>query len=129
FSIFEKLSELISLDTFLEKSESLASSITFVSISVIATLFLIMLIPVIINLFKYFIKYYNFSMRREKNGNIMMKYGLFEVNDVLLNKEKVQKVTVSSNPILKKLKLQIITLRQVVTDQKLENSILIIPGA
>lgn len=129
FSIFEKLSELISLDTFLEKSESLASSITFVSISVIATLFLIMLIPVIINLFKYFIKYYNFSMRREKNGNIMMKYGLFEVNDVLLNKEKVQKVTVSSNPILKKLKLQIITLRQVVTDKKLENSILIIPGA
>lgn len=129
FSIFEKISDLISYDEFVEHSQSLASSITLLSLSVLVTLLFIMLIPIIINLFKYLIKYYSFSMRRENNGNIIMKYGLFEVNELLLNREKVQKIKVSDNLILKKLKLSIISLHQIVTDTKSGSSIIIIPGA
>ncbi len=90
---------------------------------------LIILIPVLINLYKYLITYYNFSLEKLQNGNLIMHYGLFQLKDIILNKNRVQTVRFSDNPILRSMGLGVLSLHQItVSNSKPESAVIRMPG-
>ena len=94
-----------------------------------AALVIIIFIPFLINLVRYFITYFNFELRRNSKGNVFMHYGLFHIKDVILSRTKVQTLNRVQNPILKALGLSVMSLKQVVTDEaKAESGVVIMPG-
>ena len=100
----------------------------FISKIAIVLLF-IFCIPILINLVRYFFTYYNFRLNRNAKGVLNMQYGLFNLKDLIFNRNKVQLAITTQNYILKKLKLNIVTLQQVLTDsQKVESSLIHLPG-
>lgn len=89
----------------------------------------ILFIPFIINLFRYFFKYYNFTILRNREGNFSMRYGLLNVKEVIFNKTRVQTLSFRQNILLKYLNLGYLTLRQIVTDEaKAADSLIEMPG-
>lgn len=88
----------------------------WISVIIFAGIF-ILFVPFVINLFRYFFKYYNFSILRNREGNFSMRYGLFNTKDVIFNKARVQTVSFRQNTLLKYFNLGYLSLRQVVTDE------------
>ncbi len=90
---------------------------------------LILLIPIGINLVKYFLTYFSFSLRKNQKGDFMMHYGLFHLQQVIFNRKKIQMMSFVQNRILKLMDLGILSLLQVNTDpQQKDQGIIHIPG-
>lgn len=77
----------------------------------------VLLVPIFINLWKYLLRYYNFSLQRNARGNIVMRFGLFNVHDIILSKRKIQYFTFTQNRLLKPLKLGILSLHQIASNE------------
>ncbi|MBE8713795.1 PH domain-containing protein [Sphingobacterium hungaricum] len=126
-TIFNQVSEYLFQDGLLAFFEDFSVTLLLSQIAII--LFVILLVPILINLVRYFITYYNFQMNRSKKGVLNMHYGLFNLKDLIFNRDKVQLITSTQNWVLKKFKLSIVTLQQVLTDeQKVESSLIHLPG-
>ncbi|MFD2743474.1 MULTISPECIES: PH domain-containing protein [Sphingobacterium] len=90
---------------------------------------IIILIPIVINLIKYFAVYFSFSLKRNGKGDFMMHYGLFQLQQVIFNRTKIQMMTFVQNPILRMMDLGVLSLHQVITDvQRSSESTIHIPG-
>lgn len=86
-------------------------------------------IPFIINIFRYFIKYYNFTIVKNASGNFSMQYGLANKVNTIFNSEKIQVITFKRNQIVKRLGLGILSLKQLVrNDSKEDKSTVEMPG-
>lgn len=100
----------------------------WISVILFAGIF-ILLVPFVINLFRYFFKYYNFSILRNREGNFSMHYGLFNTKDVIFNKTRVQTISFRQNALLRYFNLAYLSLRQIVTDEtKAAESTIEMPG-
>lgn len=90
---------------------------------------LILLVPILINLYRYFITYYNFSLRKSTNENLLMHFGLFQVKDIILHRHRVQTIHTMENPILRMLGLRVLSLHQIMVDvTKPETTTIRMPG-
>ena len=113
------------IDTEAVQEFAYASLVTFIGVFIVVLLF----IPFLINLVRYYIKYYNFTIVKNVNGNFSMQYGLFNKVNTIFNREKIQVVTFKQNQILKRLEIGILSLKQLVTDaSKEDKSSIDIPG-
>lgn len=113
------------IDTAAVKELALASIFTLVIIVLIG----LMTIPFIINLVRYYIKYYNFSIVKNITGNFSMQYGLFNKVNTIFNREKIQFITFKQNQILKHFGIGILSLKQLVTNAaKEDKSSIVMPG-
>lgn len=90
---------------------------------------IIIIIPFIINIARYFITYYNFTIVKNSQGNLSMQYGLVNIKNTIFNKTKVQMIVFKQNLILKKLGIGFLSLRQIVNDAaKADQASVDIPG-
>ncbi|MCL7989408.1 PH domain-containing protein [Sphingobacterium sp. lm-10] len=89
----------------------------------------ILLIPILINLVKYFFGYFSFSLKKNSKGDFMMNYGLFQLQQVIFNRKKIQMMTFVQNRILRLMDVGVLSLHQVNTDpQQREQGTIHIPG-
>lgn len=105
------------IDTAAVKELALTSIFTLIVLLAIG----LISIPFIINLVRYYIKYYNFSIVKNTTGNFSMQYGLFNKVNTIFNREKIQLVTYKQNQILKRFGIGILSLKQLVTDAASED--------
>lgn len=90
---------------------------------------IILLIPIVINLFKYLVTYYNFTLNKNTSGNLLMHFGLFQLKDIILNRNKVQMIHITDNPILRRMGLGVLSLHQITVDSsKPESTTIRMPG-
>lgn len=101
----------------------------WISVLLFALVFIIF-VPFVINIFRYYFKYYNFSILRNKEGNFSMHYGLFNTKGVIFNNKRVQTVSFRQNKILKRLDLGLLSLKQITSDaaNTQRNSVIEMPG-
>jgi len=113
------------IDTAAVKELALASVFTLAVVILVG----LISIPFIINLVRYYLKYYNFSIVKNATGNFSMQYGLFNKVNTIFHREKIQLVTFKQNQILKRFGLGILSLKQLVTDAaKEDKSSVVMPG-
>src|SRR5690606_27012638 len=109
---------LDALDTFdtdvdsLEVPQYLSNSLFLIGI-VLALL--LVTIPFVINMVRYFFKYYDFSIVRNEAGTFSMQYGLFKKVNTIFNQDKVQLVLFKQNRLLKRFGIGIVSLKQLVS--------------
>ena len=90
---------------------------------------LLVTIPFVINMVRYFFKYYDFSIVRNEAGTFSMQYGLFKKVNTIFNQDKVQLVLFKQNRLLKRFGIGIVSLKQLVSDlAKADKSSVDIPG-
>ncbi len=123
---------LEALDTFdtdvdsLEVPQYLSNSL-FLILLVLALL--LVTIPFVINMVRYFFKYYDFSIVRNEAGTFSMQYGLFKKVNTIFNQDKVQLVLFKQNRLLKRFGIGIVSLKQLVSDlAKADKTSVDIPG-
>lgn len=87
-------------------------------------------IVLVINLFQTIIKYYGFTIRKDKQS-IVLSYGLLATKNTLLHPTKVQVVTTTQNFFQKKLDILTIGIRQASSnpEAKNKNDKIDVPGA
>jgi putative membrane protein len=91
-----------------------------------ALLFILFLLsPIIINLFRQVIRYFNLTYNYKLANEIQFEYGLFELHKRIFNIDKLQIVKIKENVIL--LQLKFIILKQIQTGAK-DKSALQLPG-
>lgn len=113
------------IDTATIRKFVLGSMFTFVFIGFVA----LVSVPFIINIVRYYFKYYNFTIVRNSTGNLSMQYGLFKEVNTIFNREKIQLLIFRQNKLLKKMGIGILSLKQLVTDaNKEDKSSIDIPG-
>ncbi len=103
-------------------SSSIAKSILFV----IAVVFMLILV---INLVRTLIKYFNFSIAKDKN-TLLISFGLIDTKNIILNPNKVQILKITQNYLQRKLDVNILQIKQASSDehqQKAKDQI-VIPG-
>lgn len=124
-SFAEHLNVKNAVDWYYESDFNLLGFLYYIGIAAA----IIVLIPFFINFVRYFITYFNFELRRNNKKNVFMHYGLFHIKDVILSRTKVQTLSRVQNPILRGLGLSVMSLKQVVTDEKQsESSVVVMPG-
>lgn len=102
--------------------DSLYTLIPLVFVTLIA-------IPFVINLARYYFKYYNFSIVKNAKGNFSMLFGMFKQVNTIFNKDKIQLITFKQNKLLKRLGIGILSLKQLVADAaKADKTSIDIPG-
>lgn len=77
---------------------------------------LIILLILVINLVSTVIKYFNFTIKRDKN-TFVLSYGLINLKNTIINPEKVQIVKLSQNYFQKKLNVNTIEIKQASSDE------------
>lgn len=131
-AIFQNIKD--AFDTFELDEEYNSYTTDFLSFdmaitSILLAIAFIVLIPFIINLFRYFLKYYDFTIFKNTKGTFSMQYGLTNKVNTIFNKDRVQLTEFKQNQILKRLGLGILSLKQIVLDPtKEEQSSIDIPG-
>lgn len=101
---------------------------TWISVIVLIGVFIVF-IPFVINIFRYFIRYYNFTLTKNRKGTLMMHYGLLQIKDVIFNTSRVQTVSFKQNKLLKRIGIGVMSIRQVIVDAtKAMDSIIELPG-
>lgn len=83
---------------------------------VVVTLVIIVVIPFVINLVRYYLKYYNFNIVRNKKENFNMQYGLLKQVNTIFNKDKIHLLHFKQNQILKRIGIGLLSVKQLVTD-------------
>lgn len=133
FSIFQNFKDI--LEVF--ESDYQDASINFIEEKASSSLFMLILIvvvgfitiPFVMNIIRYYFKYYNFSIIRNPVGNFSMQYGLLKQVHKIFNKEKVKLISFRQNRILKRLGIGILSLEQLVVDvAKIDRSTIELPG-
>lgn len=120
--VFELLGRTVDYELDVMKWQAWLSMLIFLAVFVL-------FIPFLINLFRYFFKYYDFTIVRNPEGNFSMRYGLFNTKDVIFNKNRVQTVSFRQNGLLKYFNLGYISLKQVIVDvAKYADSVIEMPG-
>lgn len=76
----------------------------------------IILLVLLINLFSTVIKYFNFTIKRDKN-TFVLSYGLINLKNTIINPEKVQIIKLSQNYFQKKLNVNSIEIKQASSDE------------
>ena len=128
FTIIENLKNIGKEDIIDEdKIEKLIGSypVIYGVLIFIAVMFAIVFI---INIARTVIKYFNYSIAKQK-GSLLISYGLINTESTILKPEKVQIVNISRNFFQKKLNVLEIKIKQAVSDEKKQNKVQIeIPG-
>lgn len=89
----------------------------------------IVTIPFLINIVRYFFRYFDFTIRKNQRGTFSMQYGLFNKVNTIFHQDKIQIITFKQNKLLKRLGIGILSLKQLVLDvSKGEKSSIDIPG-
>lgn len=116
----EQLVDKNKIDTLIEKSNSLHS--------IVILTFVMLTIVFLINLLRTFVKYFNYSILKQK-GSLLLSYGLISTKSTILKPEKVQQVLVSQNYFQKKLNVLELKIKQASSKEKKEaESQIEIPG-
>lgn len=133
FTMLQNLKDVV--DTFELSDEDISTAavkeLAIGSIVILLVLGVIGLlsIPFLINIVRYYIKYYNFTIVRNASGNFSMQYGLTKKVNTILNHEKIQTITFKQNQILKRWGIGILSLKQLVTNvTKEDKSSIDMPG-
>lgn len=130
FGLWDTLHDLSSwTNNFMDWGQNIESALELSLVILISFVITFFMIPLIINIFKYLIRYYGFKLFKQNNGNLTMQFGLFEIQNIVLNREKIQMVSYLDNWILRKKNLAVITLHQInVQVTKQDASRIYIPG-
>lgn len=128
FTILENLKNIGKEDVIDEdKIEKVINSYPIVYGTLIAIL-LLFTVVFIINIGRTLIKYFNYSIAKQK-GSLLLSYGLINTESTILKPEKVQIVNISRNFFQRKLNVLEIKIKQAVSDEKKQSKSQIeIPG-
>lgn len=128
FTILENLKNIGKEDVIDEdKIEKVINSYPIVYGTLIAIL-LLFTVVFIINIGRTLIKYFNYSIAKQK-GSLLLSYGLINTESTILKPEKVQIVNISRNFFQRKLNVLEIKIKQAISDEKKQSKSQIeIPG-
>jgi len=128
FTIIENLKHFRKEDVFDEdKIEKMVNNIP-IYYGIFFVIIVMITIIFIINITRTLIKYFNYSIAKQK-GSLLLSYGLINTESTILKPEKVQIVNISRNFFQKKLKVLEIKIKQTLSDEKNQNKAQIeIPG-
>lgn len=95
---------------------------------VFAVIFL--LVPFVVNAYRFVIKYYNTRFIIKENTEMLVNYGLFTLQEKIFKVQKLQMLHISNNAILRKLNLNFLTLApaDVVYEGAKNNGAILLPG-
>src|SRR5690606_33322272 len=129
YILLHLLVALATLDTAVDSLEAPQYfSSSLLSLGLVLALLLVT-IALVINMLRYFFKYYDFSIVRNEAGTFSMQYGLFKKVNTIFNQDKVQLVLFKQNRLLKRFGIGIVSLKQLVSDlAKADKSSVDIPG-
>ncbi|MCA5005167.1 PH domain-containing protein [Sphingobacterium bovistauri] len=132
-SIYQHIQDVFETFEFEEENLDAEAMRIFVLESLFTMIAIVVLgllsIPFIINIFRYYIKYYNFTIIKNTVGNFSMQYGLIKKVNTIFNSKKIQQVVFKQNQILKRLNIGVLSLKQLTTDQsKADRSSVEMPG-
>lgn len=90
---------------------------------------IVIAIPFLINLVRYFFKYFDLHIRKNELGTFSLQYGLLQKVNTIFNQDKIQLLIFKQNQLLKRLGLGILSLKQLVVNPAEEDqSSIDIPG-
>ncbi|WP_435415995.1 PH domain-containing protein [Polaribacter aestuariivivens] len=109
--LFKGLGKRDLLDSFISENTSVLESSV---ILIVGFLILLTITAVLSSVVRVFLKHFNLTVYI-KNNALEIYQGLTTKNSVILKKGKVQHITISSNPIKKKLGISFITFKQAIS--------------
>jgi len=118
FGLFQQLGDVLNglgkgevIDSFIDENTSVFQEniILFIIISI-----LILIIAVLTSFVRVFLFHFNLTVFIKKNA-FEINQGLMTKKSIILKKEKIQHITISDNPIKKKLGISFITFKQAVS--------------
>lgn len=113
-TIMENVKQFETADNYVENQFSFLYSIPIVS-SILIILLVVLSLVLIVNLVRTIIKYFDFTIQKNKQS-ILLSYGLLATKNTLLNPNKVQKVTITQNFFQKKFDITTIGVHQASSD-------------
>lgn len=113
-TIMENVKQFETADNYVENQFSFLYSIPIVS-SILIILLIVLSLVLIVNLVRTIIKYFDFTIQKNKQS-ILLSYGLLATKNTLLNPNKVQKITITQNFFQKKLDIITIGVHQASSD-------------
>ncbi|QOD60755.1 PH domain-containing protein [Polaribacter haliotis] len=124
--LFDGLGKRDLLDDYISENTSTLETSVFL---IVGLLIFFTIIAVLSSLVRVFLRHFNLTVF-VKNNALEIYQGLTTKNSVILKKDKVQHITVSTNPIKKKLGISFITFKQAISGKvkKKQNKIIKIVG-
>lgn len=95
----------------------------------IIALFLFLLVPFIINIVRYGVRYFRYQIGLNRIGELHLEYGLTNLQNRIIKTGKIQQIDIQENFILKKIGIVFLWLKQIsVLDGKKNQGMIHMPG-
>lgn len=127
FTFWSQLDDLFLVGNYEEKIFDFAANQTYDKYFV--ALFIFLLVPFIINLVRYGVRYFRYQIGMKRAGELHLEYGLTNLQNRIIKTGKIQQIDIQENFILKKIGIVFLWLKQIsVMDGKKNQGMIHMPG-